>query len=451
MNSFRVLPVLVAVPGVALVLFLARSAQNTAEAPPGRNFYVAPNGAPSGDGSVAAPWDLPTAFARPAAVRPGDNVLLRAGTYQPGNKRFFTSSLRGDRDQYITVRPYANERVIIDGGITVEGPWTLFRDLEVTSTDTDRSSEQATSFPTDVVQAVGFNVFAANVKIVNNVIHDNSAGINSWAESPDGEVYGNLIYYNGWSAAKRAHGHGMYMQNFNGTKRIEDNIVFSQFGQGIQIYGSPAAHLDNFHLEGNIIFNNGVLNHEHSRNVLIGGGSIARNPVITGNFMYFPPATTLGGDHNIGYDPYGAGCTNLTFTNNYVASDGAALTLFKCTVSSLKGNTLYGELKGFTAAQYPRNEYFTRTSPPRGSKIFVRPNRYEPKRANVVIFNWDHRENLPVDGSLVGLDKGDAYEVHNAEDYFGDVTSGIFDGKAIVIRLTGRTVSKPLLSSTLGS
>jgi hypothetical protein len=352
--------------------------------------------------------------------------------------------LTGTEDRNITVAPQPGEHVTILGGIRAAGGWVIIRDLEISGGSSDRVSEEATPYPSDAVQTVGFQVSGSSVKIVNNVIHDNSAGINAAAEAQDTELYGNLVYYNGWSALGRAHGHGLSLQNLDGKKKVIDNLIFYQFGPGIQIYGSNTASLDNFEIAGNIIFNNGALNNEHSRNILIGGGKVARSPELIENYMYFTPSETLGGDHNIGYYPFGSGCADLRFEKNYIASDGAALTLFKCSIDSLKGNTLYGEIKGFKDEEYPKNRYFTRSSPPKGVEIFVRRNAYETKRANVVVFNWDRRKSVSFDGRLAGLERGDTYEVRNAQNYYGDVVTGRFDGRKIEISMVRATVAPPL-------
>ncbi len=412
--------------------------------PSGRHFYVSPTGTAQGDGSLASPWDLQTAFNHPPSIVAGDVVELLEGTYQTADGSHFFCRLQGKDRKYILIRPRGTDHVRIAGGIEVDGPWVIIRDLEVASNNPDRTSDQETSFPTDVGQLVGFNVFASNVKILNNFIHDNSAGVDGWAQAPDTEYYGNLVYYNGWqTAAKKAHGHGFYMQNTSGTKWLRDNIIFNQFAAGVQIYGSDKADLNNFQLVGNIIFNNGSLNGEHNRNLLIGGGKVAHNPVVTENYMYFPPEMTLGGDHNLGYDPFGSGCSDLKFTRNYIASDGPALTLFKCSVDDFKGNTLYGELKGFKREDYPGNEYFDKTSPARGVHVFVRPNRYEPGRANIAVFNWDRKDSIEVDLSKIGLGAGDPYEIHSAQDYFRDIQTGTFDEKPVHVSMTGRTIAEP--------
>ncbi|MEP7355381.1 MAG: hypothetical protein ABI824_19290, partial [Acidobacteriota bacterium] len=220
------MPVLI----VAVVAYVwARGSRvDLGEMPTGTQFFVAADGSAEGDGSLARPWDFRTALLQPPAVKPGDVINVRAGTYLATKNEYFHSKLIGAAGKPILVQPFSGDHVIIAGGIEIDGSWVIFRDFEVTSDDLDRLSLQPTSFPTDVLQFVGFNVFASNVKVINNIVHDNSAGIDAWAEAPDNEFYGNLIYYNGWQQAldgkMHGHGHGLYMQNISGFKNIEDNI-----------------------------------------------------------------------------------------------------------------------------------------------------------------------------------------------------------------------------------
>jgi len=56
-----------------------------------------------------------------------------------------------------------------------------------------------------------------------------------WEGATDMEVHGNLIYNCGWDGATdRGHGHGILRTNRTGTKRIPDNIIFNQYGEGNQ-------------------------------------------------------------------------------------------------------------------------------------------------------------------------------------------------------------------------
>ncbi len=60
----------------------------------------------------------------------------------------------------------------------------------------------------------------------------------------------------------------------------------------------------------------------------------------------------------------------------------------------------------------------------------MRPNQYEPGRANITIFNWDKVPTVGV--SLKGILKaGTQYEVRNAQNFFGPaVLSGTYDGSS---------------------
>jgi len=74
---------------------------------------------------------------------------------------------------------------------------------------------------------------------------------------------------------------------------------------------------------------------------------------------------------------------------------------------------------------------------PIGAKIFVRPNKYEPGRANIIVYNWDLTDTVNVDVSNV-LKIGAPYEVRNAQDYFGKpVANGTYDGTPLHLPMRG--------------
>ena len=80
----------------------------------------------------------------------------------------------------------------------------------------------------------------------------------------------------------------------------------------------------------------------------------------------------------------------------------------------------------------------------RGTKVFVRPNRYQPGRANIVVYNWDNLSQVAVDvRDLVAM--GAKYEVRNAQDYFSEpVLSGTFAGEPLQLPMNGLSVAKPM-------
>src|ERR1700694_4013808 len=85
------------------------------------DHFAAPNGSPTGDGSIGNPWDLDTALgspsgSQPASVQPGDTIWLRGGTYIPATGNGFISHVKGTPSSPIVVRNYNRERATLQAG-----------------------------------------------------------------------------------------------------------------------------------------------------------------------------------------------------------------------------------------------------------------------------------------------------------------------------------------------
>lgn len=407
-------------------------------------FYVSPTGSSSGNGSISSPWDLQTALNHPAAVRPGDTIWLRGGTYNG----HFDSRLNGTSSAPITVRRYANERAVLDGvavadpinhQLAAHGSYTWFRDFEFTNTDPVRSIRGRTA---------AVVVFGTQIKLINLVIHDAGTGISAAPSQSDAELYGNLVLYNGNYPPDNdgGYGHGMYFQNEEGTLKIIDNVVFNQFGYGLHGYGSSNAFLRNYWIEGNTIFNNGVAcvpgSAMGARNIIIGGGVPALNPTLISNYTYETPGLARAGNVNMGYTN---GALNLTMTGNYFVADTALqmdCRLAPCTYSSVTGNTIWGgyfNLYGLAPALPAGNT--VAAAPTTGAHVFVRANRYEAGRANITIYNFGLAPTVSV--SVAGiLQAGDTYIVKDVQNWFGPpVAQGTYNSTPISIPMNLTTVT----------
>lgn len=402
-------------------------------------FHVSPAGTSAGDGSAQSPWDLATALAQPEIVTPGATIWLHDGMYLGP----FSSSLTGEAANPITVRGYPGERAVLDSvstpsaeALTVNGAHSIFQDLEVTNSFITRVITSTGSNPADA-RGAGVGMYAAGVKLINLVIHDTGQGVGNWSPASDGEVYGCIIFYNGWDAPDRGHGHGIYAQNQTGKKYLTDNVIFRQFSYGIHGYTEGGA-IDNFEVEGNIVFNNGELSAQSgfATDILVGGLQVALAPTIRANATYFPAGE---GSNNVGYS---AGFSDGTITDNYFVA-GTALNLVNFTgTTTVTGNTLIGSIAGFAQGDYPDNTYAA--SAPTGSHVIVRPNKYDPSRAHIAIFNWDAVDEVPVDLSDV-LARGEAYEIVDVQDLFGaPVLQGVYAGASISVPMTGATVTTPV-------
>ncbi len=395
-----------------------------------KNIYVAPYGSAQGKGDLSNPLDLVTALdGRSPLIKPGTIVWLRGGTYSGA----FTSNLKGTEIAPVIVRSYPNEQAVFDGNgysvatLTIKGSWTHYRDLEITNSSQNRKAQRAT----------GIYMVGANTKVINCIVHDTGLGIGFWSSAVNAELYGNLIYNCGWDASDRGHGPAIYTQNQTGTKRIVDNIMFNQFSHGVQIYGSSAAYLNNYYMEGNASFMNGSpARRGFESNFHIGGGRLAQNPTMIDNFTYYTP-NQGGRGAFVGYQK---GSNNLVLKGNYFAG-GTPVQMGTATNVTITGNTLYGVVDNLPA-KYPNNTYYT--AKPSGVKTFVRPNKFEAGRANIIVYNWDSKSVVDVDVSNV-LQIGAVYEVRNAQDFLGaPVASGVYDGRALQLPTTNLKTVAPV-------
>lgn len=405
------------------------------------DWYVGPGVASgSGSGSQASPWNIQFALSGAnGAVKPGDTVWLRAGTYTG----CVSANLNGTASAPIWVKQYPNERAKLDTGsgcpevlLSISGSYTNYMGFEVTNSYTGwPAGGNYGGFPSGV-----YINQSSNIKLINLVVHDmNGQGIGAWTENNTSEIYGSIIYYNG----QTDHDHGVYIQNLNGTKRVVDNFIFHQASHGTHGYGSTEAYIDNLYFEGNTAFNNGVLGpNSPSRNFLLGGLVVAKNLVFNSNNTYFPSSVYQGDAINLGYS---AGCNNATINNNY--SYGSDVNIINCQASSFTGNQFYArEFAGFNPNSYPGNTFQAAIPAPKPStnKVVVRPNQYESGRANITIYNWQNLGTVSVPVSGI-LNSGDTYQLRNVQDYFSDIITGTYNGSgSISVSMTGRTIAKPL-------
>jgi hypothetical protein len=413
----------------------------------GAEWHVTPTGTAEGKGSANSPWDIKTAFAHPAAVQPGDTIWLHGGTYKIGGT--LATKLNGTAEKPIIVRQFAGERATLDTGdsnanrLQFGGSYAWYWGFEVMSSAEDRETPRF-----EAKRGGGLNVSSSEqgvpdspgLKFINLIVHDTQGGYGFWAHAVDGEIYGNLIYYNGCNAFQ----HGVYTQNREGVKRLVDNIMLAQSGWGIHAYGSEKAYVDNFHIEGNMCAENGTIFKGHTRNIQVGGGRLANKPIVANNYCYYAPNVPGGISCDVGYTSWGGGSKDALVKDNYFAAEaGAAFTLFKAVDAKVTGNTFVGKVEGCSKQDFPENEFLT--ARPAGVKVFVRSNKYEPGRAHVCIFNWDRKDQVEVDIAAAGLKPGDKFEIRDAWNYYGaPVVTSVFDGKPAAIPMKDLKIATPI-------
>jgi len=387
----------------------------------GAEHVVAPDGSPAGSGSVDSPWDLGTALGQPPSVQPGDTIVLRGGTYAGS----FVSQLAGTEQAPITVRSQTGEWARIDlpalppegDGLTLAGQWTIYRDFEILVSD-----------PTTPRDSTSVAVSGTSLLLANLVIHD---GGNNMFHGTGSEIYGSILYNNGTDGAFLAH--HLYAQNDDPARpsHITDCLIFNGFAFGIHAYATNG-WVSGMHMVGNVWFNNGVAQTVGDRkdNCLVGSISNPPENVVLEQNLGWAASPS---DRSVALGRYNSTNIDLALTDNYLV--GATDFTNPWQSLTMTGNTFIGPVTGAVQpTSYPDNTYLAEA--PGGTRVFVRPNREQPGRAHVVVYNWDGADSVEVDLSTV-LSPGDGYEIRSGQNFFAPaVVAGTFDGTLVSLPMT---------------
>jgi len=457
-------------------------------------FYVAPNGSASGNGSIGQPWDLGTALAQPATVKPGDTLWLRGGIFKISYPAQYPSNLTGTASAPIVLRSYPGEHATVDLGdmasaLYVNGAYTWFWGLEITSSGIPRSTSTSGSWgaldSTIEINGVG-------VKFINCFVHDLSQGFSFWSPSEGSELYGNVVFHNGWNAPDRGHGHNVYVQNDSSGlyKTISDNFIGGAFDVGIQEYGSGTALVSNITTIGNAIWDNGAPVGQEVGQLIIGGGGLSKKGIEVGNnWIYTSAARYSAGYNQIGWSWDGVNqdtnvhdnfvwgpdleiwhwntaqvLRNSVFTLSqpntlYVAlydaaSPAQSLTnwtldyntygtpnVFRFAITGLDSNgnptntggTAYNNTTWPAFTQQEAHSVFNAQVP---TTATVRPNKYEAGRANIIITNPSAASTVPANLSTAGLNNGDQYVILDAQNFDGSaIVTGTYSSSNPVVQI----------------
>jgi hypothetical protein len=453
-------------------------------AAPGADFYVAPAGLSSGDGSISRPWDLKTALAHPAAVKPGDTLWLRGGTYGSGGGARFITYLAGTASQPIKVRQYAGERAIIDGGIDSVGSnniktpasYTWYWGFEITNSSQTRYTSQGSRPP-------GINLYGVGHKLINLVVHDaGHPGIGFWNQG-DSEIYGCIIYgngvYEGDTNNPWIRGSGVYTQNYSGTTAITDSIWFKNFTTGINAYGEGGS-VKGYNVQGNISFMNDSADlwfatipkstsnpierlsviknytfqeksggqafqagykgdHKDAQvkdNYFVGGHNGTTGLMFMRSFeTQTVTGNTVVGEGIMADDQVGQ--VKQTSTWNYNKYYGGAQTAgrpFHFYNSQTGSDQMYTFQGWQSATKFDANGSYSQNYPT-ANKVVVIPNKYESGRAHIAVYNWELKSSVSVDLSSV-LSSGTGYKIMDVQNLSGSpVASGTYQGGSVSIPL----------------
>ena len=387
------------------------------------DYFAATNGSGAGDGSFGNPWDLRTALAHPPSVQPGDTIWIRGGRYSgPFTSRLQGTPAAPivvrnyDQERVIleasvwdcTSNPnkcsgwvdpcgcslsdpacpnYLNTPLVIarcshdvwfwgietvnndpvrytepPGGCT-DAPECCYPNGNLSQPlipECDQNPQSAAISSHTLIDAV--QVFGDNIKLINCIFHDGSNGV-AWWEPSQGtsEVYGALIFNNGWVNPLRGHGHGFYAQNYqtsdlSSRKLIRNVIAWNNFGWGIHARGG-CGRVQGFTIEKNISFGNGLpktvffaldpVLYADSQNSSFPNYFFESAPpmhgmVVRDNFSYSPVATGNFSSSALRIGADGHFSVDVAVEDNYFVGDGIPLYVENWAVAKITGNTVVG-------------------------------------------------------------------------------------------------------------
>jgi len=446
------------------------------------DFFVAPNGTPFGPGTLAQPYDVASAFSGQVG-QSGDTFWLRGGDYNLGH---LNTEIQGAPGKPITFRQVSGEHARIDGSLALfnSAGYIVFRDFELYSSDANRVSSQTNAgfSPTDITILPGIAGYAPNLTLINLVVHDQTRhGIYLVEDSTNTLVYGCLLYNNGWMSPDNAEGHGIYVQGDIGMRTLNDNIICNNSGAGFQVYeNANGERLVGVMMDGNVAFNAGAIQQVRTyRDWIVGVDSpalYADGICLCNNMGYLAPGASTYPELQIGRDSTNG---SVMLTNNYMP---LGLLMNNWHTATVTGNLFAPHSTNYVVnlnqtlspltADWDNNIYIFDPPGPavelnfntysfaewqqvtgfdqdstfvvgdlHGTKVFVRPNLYQPGRANIVVYNYDRLSNVVVDVSSV-LAPGTRFEVRNAEDFEGaPVLSGLYRGQPLWLPMTNLTVA----------
>lgn len=466
----------------------------------GTNYYVAPGViSMPGDNTGGRAINYPTSFSYAASgangvIQPGSTIWLRGGTYTGA----MNLSVNGSSGSPITFRNYNRERAIYDGqggnGVfDTTGAYLQIWGLEFL--DSQRASVAINPYGTTTGND------DLTLKYINVISHDNGIGPGPAMEEYGSILYNNGRT---WSNEEHSiYWHNDYYPAI--IKPILDNISFNPDVYGIQIYGdhNAAGTLGGFLMDGNTLIEGGfqdgggvpidatTIEHtfmystplssgSHSEGIRLGyAASNNVNVVLTDNYftatqdavqffqsfdamtftnntlvgmqysdvsvestspaalfpsVVLPDTLTSNNPYNInnnayyyqpGTDPFYYHEADMSVPLNpggIVYPDGAPTT----------GESWQGD------SGFDMNSTASTATPP--DQVFIRPNQFEPGRANIIIYNWSNANTVNVDLSDL-LTVGDMYELHSAEDYFGDYATGTYTGGTLSIPMNKTLVN----------
>jgi hypothetical protein len=329
--------------------------------------FVALDGSRSGKGTKDSPLDLKSLLAGEHRIDAGEKVLLTSGNYRiprsVSEARERVSLKGGTKDSPITIMPYMDDLVTIDGGFSIDGPENLiFRGLFIYVSENRKVGDSSRPLG-------GFNIQGSrNIQIVNCFIKNTGQAIEHWSESIGGGVYGCIISSTGSSRHGREYaGHAIYTQSRGEeVKTIYGNIITDGWDYSLHGY-SEQGTVYNYMIGSNTVYQN-------RSQCLMGGLKPQKNITVKDNYIY---DDTL----RIGYQWTQGRNSGAVITNNVILRGDLDVIKYDNTV--VKDNIIADQDR------------------PSGLSQYWVQNTHDSRRCNITVFNWNRSESFSINNPFL--------------------------------------------------
>lgn len=421
-----------------------------------------------GDGTFQNPWSLEQALS--LEITPGQTLWLRGGMYSaPAGG--YVSNLTGTKEEPIIIQSFHREWavLVIDEKdetpqvLNILGNNTIYRDFGLVNINKERELSSYSERPR------GFRLQGHHNKIINVISHDHGTNTcnDTSPEITGNEIYGSVMFNNGWDDALLNRGHSLYIKHnceINCSPLIiRDNIIFQDFMGGIQIAGQ-VSKVNNIIVSGNVVFNSVTssrLEHPRSQSQIhINSETFSiENIVVDNNLIrstrpedffsevgYFGfridnPSTggqiIVSNNFIVGISTLSSPVNSLTIENNFFygrVNHGLGPDPVPWDIMyDFDANGILNKVDDFQAFQnYYPNNIFDYQLPATNNKIFISKNEYDSDRFRIVVFNFEELNEVTIDLSEY-LSVGDKFTIFNAQNiYAGVIKSGKINNNFIV-------------------
>ncbi|NLD98597.1 MAG: hypothetical protein GX640_01870, partial [Fibrobacter sp.] len=192
--------------------------------------------------------------------------------------------------------------------------------------------------------------------------------------------------------------------------------IFFGYGFGIHAY-TENGDIQGFNFERNVWFRTGASvsgssTLGQSDGLLIGGLQPVDRVTVRENYSWVP-------DPNARSVRFGWGSTVenkfIDVNDNYFVGNVVTQGLWKS--AEVEGNHFFGAVIGPEPSDFPNNSFSKQL--PTGTKTVLHQNKYDPRRIDVIIYNWNKDNLVPVNLDTM-LSPGTDFTVHSIFDLWGE-------------------------------